>query len=263
MLTSTFIHAPGIGPATERALWAQGATTWQQFLNDPSGWRIPGRQRDSLEATICESLRHLDENRVDYFARKVPKREHWRAVSCFPRIGYLDIETDGGYGDDSITVIGLYSEGDMRSYIKGKNLAQFAYDCQDLDGFVTFFGTGFDLPFLARRFPVLKDVFGDRLHIDLCPLFKRAGYSGGLKSIERQIGVRRTPETEGLSGMDAVRLWRAYQRGGRTSVEARELLIAYNREDVINMETLFGYLQPKLRSLLDPPKLCEESSSPP
>ena len=52
---------------------------------------------------------------------------------------------------------------------------------------------------------------------------------------------------EGLNGFDAVRLWRLYNRGGRGAEEARRLLIAYNREDVVNMKTLLGCALPKLR----------------
>ena len=79
---------------------------------------------------------------------------------------------------DSITLIGLYDGFEMRAYVKGENLAQFAYECQDFDGFVTFFGTGFDVPFLKRRFPVLESVFADRLHVDLCPLLSASAIRG-------------------------------------------------------------------------------------
>jgi uncharacterized protein YprB with RNaseH-like and TPR domain len=113
---------------------------------------------------------------------------------------------------------------------------------------VTFFGTGFDLPFLKRRFPVLESVFADRLHIDLCPMLKRLGHTGGLKRIEQELKISRVPETDGLSGMDAVRLWRAFRRGGRGADEARSLLLAYNREDVINMQTLLNYARPRLEA---------------
>ena len=31
MLTSTFVHAPGVGPATEQMLWSQGAIDWKSY----------------------------------------------------------------------------------------------------------------------------------------------------------------------------------------------------------------------------------------
>ncbi len=247
MLTATFIHAPGVGPVTEQSLWAQGATSWQAYLDRADDLRLAPRHRLALGQTLEDSVVALEEARADYFARNLPKREHWRAISHFPKIGYLDIETDRGMSPDSITLIGLYDGLEMRAYVKGENLAQFAYDCQDFDGFVTFFGTGFDVPFLKRRFPVLESVFADRLHIDLCPLLKRLGHTGGLKRIEQQMGIARVPEAEGLSGMDAVRLWRVWRRGGRGAEEARQLLLAYNREDVVNMQTLLEYALPRIR----------------
>ncbi len=249
MLTATFIHAPGVGPATEQSLWAQGVRSWKDYQEQASGLHLPPRHKITLHQTVEDSLSALEEGRTDFFAHNLPKREHWRAASQFPKIGYLDIETNGGMSSDSITLIGLYDGFEMHSYVKGENLAQFAYESQDYDGFVTFFGTGFDLPFLKRRFPVLESVFADRFHIDLCPLLKRLGHTGGLKKIEQQLKISRVPETDGLSGMDAVRLWRAYRKGGRGSDDALRLLLAYNKEDVINMETLLRYAVPRLEAL--------------
>ena len=45
--------------------------------------------------------------------------------------------------------------------------------------------------------------------------------------IEGRIGVRR--QLAGLGGLDAIALWRRYQRGDR---EALETLLGYNREDL-------------------------------
>ncbi len=247
MLTSTFIHTPGVGPSTERSLWSQGAVSWQAFQAKAVHLRLPPRHRAALQVTVEESIACLEAARADYFAQALPGREHWRAVSEFPKLGYLDIETNGGFGADAVTVIGLYDGCDVHTYVKDQNLAQFAYESQDYDGFVTFFGTGFDLPFLKRRFPVLERVFAARFHIDLCPLLKRLGHRGGLKSIEQQLHIRRIPETDGLSGHDAVRLWHAYRRGGKGADDALRLLLAYNREDVVNMKTLLDYALPRLK----------------
>ncbi len=248
MLTATFIHAPGVGPATEQGLWAQGVSSWNEYLERASSLRLPPRHKIALARTIDESVLALEDGRTDFFAHHLPKKEHWRAVSQFPKIGYLDIETNGGMSPDSITLIGLYDGFEMHQYVKGENLAQFAYESQDYDGFVTFFGTGFDLPFLKRRFPVLESVFADRFHVDLCPLLKRLGHTGGLKKIEQQLHIARVPEADGLSGMDAVRLWRAFRRGGREADDAKRLLLAYNKEDTVNMEALLRYAVPRLQA---------------
>lgn len=247
MLTSTFIHTQGVGQATEKALWANGIDTWQSFLSC-SQLTISKARQAAIHDTVVESIANLDSGCVEYFARKLPKREHWRALSEFGnRIGYLDIETDGGYYPDAVTIIGLYDGFDMNTYVKGRNLEKFAEDCIHYDAFVTFFGGGFDIPFLIRRFPALASVFGSRLHIDLCPLMRRLGYSGGLKRIEKELNIRRIPETEGLDGYDAVRLWRIFRQGGTNAEDALRLLISYNREDVINMKEILEFAIPKLQ----------------
>jgi len=62
---------------------------------------------------------------------------------------------------------------------------------------------------------------------------KRIGLSGGLKPIEKEIGIER--DRPDLSGRDAVRLWREYERGDD---DALDTLVSYNREDTKNLRTL-------------------------
>lgn len=247
MLTATFLHAPGVGQATERSLWQQGATSWTAFQEMSRELKVAPRSRVALTDTVSESLARYDERNVGYFARALPKREHWRGMSAFSeRTGFLDIETDGGFEPGAITVVGLYDGFDAKMYVRGRNLEDFVDDCRAFDAFVTFYGGGFDIPFLIRRFPELQSVFAQRLHVDLCPLLKRIGHRGGLKSIERQLGIARIPETDGLDGNDAVRLWHLYRRGGPHAEEALQLLLAYNREDIVNLKMLLAYALPKL-----------------
>ena len=75
------------------------------------------------------------------------------------------------------------------------------------------------------------------MHVDLCYLFRRLGYRGGLKKIEAELGIGRTETTTGLSGMDAVRLWFEYKSGKAQSLET---LLTYNAEDVRNMSDLLA-----------------------
>jgi uncharacterized protein YprB with RNaseH-like and TPR domain len=247
MLTATFVHAQGVGFATERGLWDKGARSWTGFLDRKDGLGLSRRLRESLVTTVEASAAAHERGDIGYFARAISQREHWRATAEYPSLGYLDIETDGGIGADSVTVIGLSDGFDCKTYIKGEDLNDFPADCLAYEGFVTFFGAGFDIPMLKRRFPSLEPVFRDRFHIDLCPTLRRLGFRGGLKSIERQLGISRVPEADGLDGMDAVRLWQAYTYGGRDAEEALRLLVAYNREDVVNMKTLLDFALPKLR----------------
>ena len=236
MLTSTFVHIQGVGYTTERRIWEMGACTWEQFLSLHPRLQLPDGKKALILPRIEESITRLAQRDHSFFARALPAKEHWRAVSEFgDDLAYLDIETTGCGWNDRITVIGLYDGRDMRSFVKGVNLDEFPGDASKFRMLVTFFGSAFDLPFIRRTFPGLSL---DQLHVDLCFLLRRLGLSGGLKCVERQLGVMRRPETEGLSGFDAVRLWDEYRRG---SEEALELLLLYNKEDVMNMEVLLAH----------------------
>ena len=242
MLSSSFLHIPGIGPTTERRVWQQGVHSWQEFLADPGRARLSARATERVASAVSLSLDRLQEGDHCFFAASLPRREHWRAYPEFShRIAYLDIETTGlGEGDD-ITMIGLYDGNTVRTYTKGEDLHEFPDDIRSFGLLVTFFGTCFDLPFLRRRFPGIEF---DQIHVDLCYAFRRLGLKGGLKRIEGQLNIPRSPETEHLNGWDAVRLWREWERG---SQEALGLLKAYNREDIVNLELLMRYAYGRLR----------------
>lgn len=236
MLTATFVHIPGIGYATERRIWDAGALNWEQFLQLHPGLDLPRDKKALLLPRIEESIMRLQERDHAFFARTVPSKEHWRALSEFGgQLAYLDIETTGCGWGDQITVIGLYDGDEMQAFVRGVNLGEFPEAIRPFPMLVTFFGSSFDLPFIRRTFP---DLQLDQLHVDLCFLLRRLGLTGGLKRIEGRLGIRRRPETEGLDGFDAVRLWKEYRRG---SNEALELLLIYNKEDVMNMEFLLAY----------------------
>jgi uncharacterized protein YprB with RNaseH-like and TPR domain len=236
LLSRTFIHIPGVGPVTERRIWESGVLSWREFMREPGAAGLPAAIRGKAESAIAASLQHLEAENHGYFASALASREHWRAYPEFShRVAYLDIETTGMGQEDSVTMVGVYDGRDVRIYTKGEDLQEFADDIRDYGLLVTFFGSCFDLPFLRRRF---LDLRFDQLHIDLCHVLRRLGLKGGLKNIERQLSIPRSPETEGLDGWDAVRLWREWERG---SSEALELLKAYNREDIVNLERLMHY----------------------
>jgi hypothetical protein len=72
---------------------------------------------------------------------------------------------------------------------------------------------------------------------------RRIGFSGGLKKIEQMLGISRSEGTTGLSGFDAVRLWREYERGNNRSLD---LLLEYNREDIVNLKTIIDMVYDRL-----------------
>jgi hypothetical protein len=53
------------------------------------------------------------------------------------------------------------------------------------------------------------------------------------------MGIRRSPETDGLCGWDAVRLWEAACAGEGSALDR---LVAYNAEDVMNLEPLMRHV---------------------
>jgi len=242
MLTSTFIHAQGIGGKTERAIWESGLLTWEDFLAGHASSCLSPRQLSLLIPTIEESAARFAEDDFRFFAHALPSGERWRAYHEYgSRAAFVDIETLGMGQDDQITVIGLYDGESVMSFVKGFNLEDFADEIGKYALIVTYSGASFDLPHIRRAFPQLPL---DQIHIDLCPALRRIGLKGGLKHIEDVRGLERPPEVMGLSGWDAVRLWNEFEWG---SQEALDLLLAYNACDVVNLKPLAGHAYAELR----------------
>ena len=176
---------------------------------------------------------------IRFFIDKLSTADIWRLFSEFnDRAVYLDIETSGLYpGDDEITVIGLYDGRNVHTFVNGRNLAEFETIAASFDLLITFNGSCFDLPFIRRFFPGISL---PEAHIDLRFLLKRLGFRGGLKYIEKEFGIPRNPEIEGMDGYEAVKLWQAHQWGDK---DALDLLIKYNTADIINLKPLMekGY----------------------
>jgi len=242
MLESTFIHCPGIGPGTERRIWRAGARTWRDFLALRREIPLPPRQSATLPALVEESQKRLEARDFAWFAERIPVKEHWRAWTAFrTRAAFLDIETTGGNDPRALTVIGAYDGLRLVQFVRGENLDEFPEWMADRALIVTFFGTGFDVPFLRRAFRMELP----QLHIDLCHALRRLGHRGGLKRVEQAFGIRRSNETAGLDGWDAVRLWWAWQAGDE---RAGRKLLAYNAEDVLNLEILLNAAYPMLEA---------------
>ena len=242
MLTSTFLHAAGIGPATERRIWEAGVLDWSSFLDRHEDVALSERQRALLLPVVEESIEQFDSGDYRYFARRLASREHWRAFGELGgRAAFLDIETTGASFDAAITVIGLYDGRETKTFVKGFNLEEFADEIENYPLIVTYAGAMFDLPHLRHRF---RGTLLDQLHVDLCPTLRRLGQRGGLKQVERQLGIQRPEEVVGLDGWDAVRLWHEWENGSR---EALDLLIEYNRADVVNLEHLARFAYHELR----------------
>jgi uncharacterized protein YprB with RNaseH-like and TPR domain len=242
VLRHTFVHAPGVGYVTERRIWRQ-TPTWEDFLRRGDHVRIPERVRKSVRRTVEESGRRLSARDHRYFAAWLPTPDRWRAYGDFrDDAAYLDIETTGlNWSGDLITLVGLADARRFRTYIRGVDLDELPSELRRYKVLVTFNGTHFDLPILRNAFPTLPPM----LHIDLQYPLRRLGFRGGLKRIERKLGLERPDDLAGLRGSDAVKLWRRYERGADDALDA---LIGYNRQDVENLRPLMHYAYEALRA---------------
>lgn len=233
LLRRTFVFLSGIGPAREAMLWRRGVDSWQLYRDME---RLPGvrprvKQQHDDVLSIAEEMLSRDPT---FFARLLPSNEHWRAYSYFEHgAAYLDIETTGDR-TNAVTVVGVRHNGESRTFVRGRDYTPEAVSefVRGASCLVTFNGNVFDLPVLEAEgvwFPHVP-------RVDLRPVFARAGFVGGLKRIEETLGFAREGAVAGLSGWDAVKLWRKWEDRGDEA--ALERLLAYNIADFENLEPL-------------------------
>jgi len=151
---------------------------------------------------------------------------------------YLDIETTGlSCTNSDITVVGVYLVTARRRkmvQLVGKEVTSSNL-LESLDGVETIYtynGSRFDLPFIEGALGI--DLTGLYHHHDLMYDCWRCNLRGGFKRVEQYLGIAR--ETVGITGWDAVVLWRRYIRYG--DKKALAMLLKYNREDTMNLKLL-------------------------
>jgi len=149
---------------------------------------------------------------------------------------FLDIETTGlSPYMNHVTVVGLCL-GDSGEVVQlvGESISsrRLLEALAQAKTIYTYNGARFDLPFLRCQLGIdLGQQFG---HRDLMQDCWRRNLYGGLKAVERRLGIpRRLKEVD---GREAVRLWERYQK--RRDHEALRLLLDYNKEDVLNLRSL-------------------------
>jgi hypothetical protein len=144
---------------------------------------------------------------------------------------YLDIETCAG---GEVTVVGIYREDrGLRQLVGGAITDVSVWEAlEGVETICTFNGDRFDLPILERA--TRLELRGRFRSLDLLRECRRHGIRGGLKAVEARFGIAR--ESRGMSGWDALRLWARYETEGDAA--ALHQLLAYNREDVMNLVQL-------------------------
>ena len=151
---------------------------------------------------------------------------------------YIDIETTGlSRRFAELTVIGIALEKDGRCRIvqllEGDLSDEKLLSVLDsVDELYSYNGSRFDLPFIRAKLGVdLNKCFK---HTDLMYDCWRCKLKGGLKAVERKLGIdRRLKEVDGYV---AVKLW--YEYVNNHSQKALATLLEYNREDIINLQVL-------------------------
>lgn len=236
-IENSFIPVRGVGVKTERRLWEHGITHW----NDFDGSVVGATTADRIFEFVDEAKVRLADGDSRFFDGAFPSKERWRLYENFRDSAcFFDIETTGLDATRSdVTTVTFFRDGETTTLVRGDTLTVDALREQfaSADLVVTFNGTCFDVPFLEQSFDLTVDV----PHVDLMYPCKRLGLSGGLKQIEKDVGIDR--DRPDLSGRDAVRLWRQYERGDDTALDA---LVSYNREDTVNLRTLMDLVSDSL-----------------
>ncbi len=237
----------GIGEKTERRLWRDGVLTWNDFLTAPELNGISPAKKLSYDTLLSSASDALAQGDARYFARALKRRDHWRLFDAFKgSVACLDIETNGlmPWSGGIVTVIGIYNGFDYVCFVHGETLTAEAVmkELERYDYLVTFYGTGFDIPYLLKALPGLRF---DIPHFDVCFGARSLGFHGGLKKLEAQLGISRDENVRHMDGYDAVKLWEYFRKG---SGEALDQLILYNKEDTVNLYALAEMIYRQMRA---------------
>src|SRR4030042_4669871 len=126
-----------------------------------------------------------------------------------PVEAFIDIETTGlSPWESEITVIGFYICSGMESktvQLVGRDItsSEVLATLEGGDTIYTYNGARFDLPFIYQHLGInLAETYD---HCDLMFQCWRNNLRGGLKGVEKQLGISR--ESEGVDGLEAIRLW--------------------------------------------------------
>lgn len=246
MLKNSFIILDRIGYGREEKLWRRGIMCWEDFLDMKGIAGISKREKEHHDRELSISADCLEKGLSEHFTSCLKSKDLWRLYPDFKdKACFLDIETTGLSPHSSdLTVLGVYDGTDVRTYIKGVNLTEdsVAEELSRHKLFLSFYGSAFDIPFIQKKYPNIRL---NKPHIDLCFASRRLGLTGGLKKIERTLGIERTEDVSGIDGFEAVRLWNRWTK--KKDRNALEKLIEYNRADVVNLEVLADIVYDRLR----------------
>ena len=233
MLKESFIFLDNTSYAKEAKIWQQNIRDWNDFLSIKKikGFSKTSKENADLKIKIIKNA-FFDDN-MTFLSQILPKKEHWRLYDEYKSEAvFLDIETEGTYGN--ITVVGLFDGENTKTFVRGINLDRklIQHELEKHKLIITYNGSSFDLPIIYRYFRIQPNI----PHIDLRGVCSRAGLTGGLKSIEQQLNIKRPDSIKYVTGNDAAALWRCWKATGDS--DFLNMLITYNEEDIINLKPI-------------------------
>ncbi len=230
---NSFTFVKGIGLKTETVLKELGINCWNDVIKKQCPELFPKKKWHALWNGVNSAIDALKALDVSQLTSLVPKTQHWKMIPNFiDRIAYLDIETTGLSPRYShITTIAVYDGIKVHNFVRNDNLDEFSTFISEFPAITTFYGKAFDIPFIKQE----MGIDFNQIHFDVCFLLRKLKIKGGLKRIEKRFGILRGG-LEDLDGYSAVLLWNKFRKTKKRKY--LETLLAYNNEDVINLEFL-------------------------
>ena len=234
MIEECFQFLDGIGEKKERLLNKQNVRTWEDFLRARTLSGISLQRKSHYDRLLQLARKALLQQDTGYFST-LQQREMWRLYPSFKNnCCFVDIEADR----KGVIVLTIFDRFESTTFVRGVHLEKEIVQ-KELDKYnliVTYNGSAFDLLHLKRMGIVITQP-----HIDLKPLCERLGLAGGLKEIEKTVGIQRPAHLRG-SATDA---WKAFWASGDR--EYLELLVAYNEQDAVSLYQLMEWCQKRIK----------------
>jgi len=148
---------------------------------------------------------------------------------------FLDIETSF---EGEITVLGVYREDGTIIQLVGREITRsnLLKSLAAITTIYTYNGSRFDLPIIKEKLGIdLDDYFAT---YDLMYDCWERNLYGGLKKVEQILGIERC--LKDVNGWVAMELWDQYEKTNNR--EALQVLLEYNKEDIINLPVLMEKL---------------------
>ena len=245
MLTASFCFSKHVTDDQERALWGRGILSWalaRQHLDEVTA--VLGQSRaGKLGESLAEAEAAVAKGDAAWLKAAWPLKETWRLWEGWikpEQIAFVDIETTGlTPGLDQITVIGLADGlGNSRAFVAGRPqpgdepLDRFREAIKAFKLVVTYNGDSFDLPFIEKHFKDQAFRF-EVPTLDIMWSARAVGLTGGLKDMEKQLGITRGGDIAGMRGQDAIRDWGLWRSAG--DLAAYKRLTTYCKTDCVNL----------------------------